>query len=155
MEMLTPELNQQSRGPAVVLVVDDSKIVHLLVRNALAAGLTGAGYSVISAMDAAEGLKVVASEAPDIIVTDAMMPGMSGFDLIRKIKSQPETACIPVILLTCLEAENGSVMDASGKADLCLGKPFNDADIRSRIQKAELMIHEWRVMKRVQSQPGA
>ena len=76
-----------------------------------------------------EPLRMIYSFAPDIVITDAMMPGLSGFDLIREVKSKPETARIPVILLTSLEAPNGGVMDASGKADISLSKPFTSADI--------------------------
>jgi CheY-like chemotaxis protein len=84
---------------------------------------------------------MIYSFAPDIVITDAMMPGLSGFDLIREVKSRPETARIPVILLTSLEAPNGGVMDASGKADISLSKPFTSADILTAVQRAQGMLH--------------
>ena len=140
MEMLTTELRERRAGPAAVLVVDDSKIVHMLIKMALEREPTPTAYPVASAMDASERLRIIDSDTPDIIVTDAMMSGVSGFDLIREAKSRPQTAGIPVILLTSLEGENGGVMNASGKADICLPKPFTNADILTAVQRARGII---------------
>jgi len=97
-------------------------------------------YSLLSAANAPEAMEMINSNPPDILITDAMMPGESGFSLIEKMKSSASTAEIPVILWTILETPNGSVMDASGKADILLNKPFYRCDIMDSLEKAKLMM---------------
>lgn len=79
-----------------VLVVDDD----LDKLSLLGVALSRAGYEVRTARDGEEGLAVIRSYKPDLIVTDVMMPGMNGYDLVRKIRNDPRTKFIPVILQT-------------------------------------------------------
>ena len=69
-----------------------------------------------------------------------MMPGESGFSLIEKIKARTSSANIPIILWTMLEQPDGSVMDASGKADIAINKPFYRSDILANLERAKGMI---------------
>jgi CheY-like chemotaxis protein len=96
--------------------------------------------SLVSATNAPDALEMINSDPQDILITDAMMPGESGFSLIEKIKACACTAKIPVILWTILENPNGSVLDASGKADILRNKPFYRCDILDSLEKAKLMI---------------
>jgi CheY-like chemotaxis protein len=120
-----------------VLLVDDDKIMHEMLELALETS----EYSLVSAMNAKQGMEMIASSfPPDIVITDALMPGDSGFSLITAIKSNPKTADIPVILWTVLEQPNGTVMDSSGKADFSLSKPFNLGKLLDCLTKARQLI---------------
>jgi two-component system sensor histidine kinase/response regulator len=119
-----------------VLLVDDDESVHQTIELFLA----NTEYRLISARSVKEALALVASMSPDIVITDAMMPGESGFCLIERLKSEPETAKIPVILGTILQEWNGAVMDSSRKADISINKPFYLRDIIASLEKAKTMI---------------
>jgi CheY-like chemotaxis protein len=121
-----------------VLLVDDEATMHELMEIAL----KGTDYALMSAMNVGAAMKVIASlDSPDIVITDAMMPGDSGFSLIKLLKSNPATSHIPVILWTMLVKENGAVMDSSGKADLTMGKPFDLMNILDTLTSARDMIN--------------
>lgn len=128
-----------------VLLVDDDESVHQTMDLFLA----NTEYMLTSARSVREALALVASMNPDIVITDAMMPGESGFCLIEKLKSEPETANIPVILGTILQEWNGGVMDASRKADICINKPYYLRDIIPILERAKGMIHSIKAVEGV------
>jgi|SRR5580692_12023036 CheY-like chemotaxis protein len=115
-----------------VLLVDDEKIMH----DMLGVALKGTEYSLVSAKNVDEAMKIISLFPPDILITDAMMPGISGFSLITSVKDDPKTTDIPVILWTVLEQRNGDVMDSSGKADIAMSKPFNLPDVLDSLTRA-------------------
>lgn len=78
------------------LVVDDS----MLIRHTVCRFLEGRGFRVESASDGLEALQNLNSNRPDLIVTDIQMPKMDGFELIEALQSHPETAAIPVVILS-------------------------------------------------------
>jgi CheY-like chemotaxis protein len=119
-----------------VLLVDDDKFIH----EALDLFLRNTEYTVAYATSVKDAIRIIESAKPDIIITDAMMPGESGFCLIERLKSAPETSSIPIILWTILEETNGGVMDASRKADISINKPFYRSDIIGSLEKARRMI---------------
>jgi two-component system alkaline phosphatase synthesis response regulator PhoP len=119
-----------------VLLVDDDKFIH----ETLEIFLRNTEYSVAYTTNVKDALRSIESSRPDIIITDAMMPGESGFCLIERLKSAPETSNIPIILWTILEETNGGVMDASRKADISINKPFYRSDIMGSLEKARRMI---------------
>src|SRR5262249_32277518 len=92
-----------------VLLVDDDEFIHQMV--ALFIGETR--YSLISVRNVKAAMAAIHSKVPDIVITDAMMPGESGFSLIQKLKSDARTASIPIILWTILEDPTGAPMDAT------------------------------------------
>ncbi len=122
--------------PVSVLLVDDDGFIHEMMRLFLA----NTQYSLVSATNAQDAIKIIDSDPPDILITDAMMPGESGFSLIEKMKARPGCADIPVILWTIMEQADGSVMDASGKADILINKPFYRCDMMEGLEKARQMI---------------
>jgi response regulator RpfG family c-di-GMP phosphodiesterase len=126
----------QVQPQVTVLLVDDDEFMHEMMRLLL--GKTE--YSLVSATSARDAIKIINSDPPDILITDAMMPGESGFSLIEKVKSLPVSADIPIILWTILEQADGSVMDASGKADILINKPFYRCDMMECLEKAKQMI---------------
>jgi CheY-like chemotaxis protein len=79
-----------------VLVVDD----ELDIANLEKVSLTGAGFDVSIAHDGPEALEMVASERPDVIVLDVMMPGMTGWEVAHRLREDPETRDIPILMLT-------------------------------------------------------
>lgn len=136
MDIIIGEPMKSDLSQVKVLLVDDDECVHEMLRLFL--GKTE--FSLISASNASDALKMITSDPPDILITDAMMPGESGFSLIEKMKAFACTAAIPIILWTILETPDGSVMDASGKADFLVNKPFYRCDIMDSLKKAKLMI---------------
>jgi CheY-like chemotaxis protein len=120
-----------------VLLVDDEETMHEMMGFAL----QDTDYSLVSVTNVDEAMKLISSSyPPDIVITDAMMPGDSGFSLITSIKSDPTTSDIPVILWTVLETQTGAVMDSSGKADLTMSKPFDLTEILDALMRARQLI---------------
>jgi CheY-like chemotaxis protein len=120
-----------------VLLVDDEETM----REMMGFALQDTDYSLVSVTNVDEAMKLISSSyPPDIVITDAMMPGDSGFSLITSIKSDPTTSNIPVILWTVLEQINGAVMDSSGKADLTMSKPFDLTEILDTLTRARQLI---------------
>ncbi|HEY6333210.1 MAG TPA: response regulator [Blastocatellia bacterium] len=118
-----------------VLVVDDDESMHEMLNLSL----SKAEYWLAHALDVSEAKAILASHQPDIIVTDAMMPGTSGYSFIEGLKANPETAQIPIILWTVMEGMNGEVMDPTGRADFTLSKPFNLGAVEDKLNRAKLM----------------
>jgi len=109
----------------VALVVDDS----MLIRYTVCRFLEERGFAVESATNGVEALQVLARVRPDLIITDVKMPRMSGTELINALKSKPETAKIPIIIV----AGRSSGFDTSEKrADFAI---YKDIDIESQLEK--------------------
>jgi two-component system, cell cycle response regulator len=125
-----------------VLLVDDDSFVHEMMEMLL----TGTEFSLLSATSVQEAMQITMTEIPDIIITDAIMPGEGGFSFIEKLKSDPRTVHTPIILLTILQQLDGNVMDASGKADICVPKPLYLSDILSGLERAKELIEHYRVV---------
>lgn len=115
-----------------VLLVDDEKFNHEILELFLAK----TNFEFHSANNVRDAIEIISAAQTDIVITDAMMPNESGFSLIEKLKSNPQTAAIPVILWTVLEQPDGSVMDATKKADFTVCKPFYHSEILETLEKA-------------------
>lgn len=100
---------------STILVVDDEPNMRFLVRVTL----EGAGYNVVEAHHGAAALERAQDSPPDLVVTDLMMPVMSGRELIDRLRANPKTASIPILILSA----NGTLR--VGDADAALGKPFD------------------------------
>jgi CheY-like chemotaxis protein len=100
-----------------VLVADDEQAITELVAFALEIE----GFQVIQAPDGLEALRLVTEERPNLAMIDIMMPGMDGREVSRRIKDNPETSGIPVLLFSA--APNPDIADA--KADGFMPKPFD------------------------------
>ena len=112
--------------PKVALVVDDS----MLIRYTVSRYLERHEFTVESATNGAEALEVMARMKPDLIVTDMKMPKMTGGELITAIKAKPETAGIPIIIVT---GHKNSFGEAEKRADFAIHK---DIDIDAQLEKA-------------------
>ena len=93
---MTDQNQTPQTGRARVLVVDDSPTALYLLRTVF----EGEQYDVVTATDGIEGLDEVHRRAPDLIVTDSVMPGLDGFALLRRLRDDPATRRIPVVMLT-------------------------------------------------------
>ena len=115
---------------ARILVVDDIE-ANLRV---LEAKLTAEYYEVMLAQDGPTGLAMAASEHPDIIILDVMMPGMDGFEVCRRLKDDPLTRHIPVVLVTALDGRSDRIAGLEAGADEFLNKPIDDVMLFSRVR---------------------
>ena len=115
---------------ARILVVDDIE-ANLRV---LDAKLTAEYYDVLLAQDGPTGLAMAASERPDIIILDVMMPGMDGFEVCRRLKDDPATRHIPVVLVTALDGRGDRIAGLDAGADEFLTKPIDDVMLFSRVR---------------------
>jgi CheY-like chemotaxis protein len=98
-----------------ILLVDDSRLQRALIQRDLIA----AGYKVTAAADGEEGLRRAGEELPDLILLDMMLPKISGLDVLRKLKQEPQTQAIPVVVLSGLSKGNGEKLAAEGAAGFC------------------------------------
>jgi two-component system phosphate regulon response regulator PhoB len=111
---------------ATILVVDDEEPV----RQLLAAIFADRGYRSLQARNGRHALEVLKGERPDLVLTDVMMPLLTGADLCRYLKKDPATRTIPVILMSAAGRE---VTDGSG-ADDYLDKPFHLAEVEALVE---------------------
>ena len=116
--------------PAKILVVDDTPLNVKLLSDLL----TVKGYSVVAAVNGEEGLAKVAAERPDLVLLDVMMPGLSGYDVCRRIREDPRTALLPVVLVTSLDPQQERVKGIEAGADDFLNKPINQAELFARVK---------------------
>ena len=116
---------------ATVLIIDDE--IH--IRRLVAQMLVLAGYRVLEAASGSEALRLIEETRPDVITCDIFMPGMTGFDVLEALKSQPATAEIPVIMLTALgqEKDTDRAMEL-GAADY-VTKPFGTTNLIETIEQ--------------------
>jgi two-component system alkaline phosphatase synthesis response regulator PhoP len=120
----------QSDKPATILVVDDNEQnLELLI-----AYLEDIPCRTIPAKDGIVALEIIKKSVPDLVLLDVMMPRMSGFEVCRRIKSNPATASLPVIMVTALN-ELGDIERAieSGTDDF-LSKPINKWELTTRVK---------------------
>ena len=115
-----------------VLVVDDQYASRLIIEDLLMAG----GHTVLSADSGPAGLALADEFKPDVILLDVLMPGLDGFEVCRRLKSRPETALIPVVLLTSLEGRSDRLQGLAAGADDFLSKPIDEAELSLRVRSS-------------------
>jgi CheY-like chemotaxis protein len=111
-----------------ILIVDDEPDVRYLMRLIF----EGAGYQVTEARHGVAGLKSVKARQPDLVTTDVMMPMMDGLEFIERLRGDPETAAIPILVVS-------GNSDLATAANTRLGKPF---DPQALLHAAALLIRE-------------
>jgi adenylate cyclase len=113
-----------------ILVVDDTPAnVKLLVDL-----LRHKGYEVSTAVNGEQALAQIAAQAPDLVLLDIMMPGLNGYEVCRKIRENPATALLPVVLCTSLDPAQERVRGIEAGADDFLSKPVNQAELFARVR---------------------
>jgi CheY-like chemotaxis protein len=121
--------NEREKTPMVLVVDDNQQNLELLQ-----AYLEDVDCQTVPARDGLEALEIIAKDPPDLILLDVMMPKMSGFEVCKRIKNDPKTSDIPVIMVTALN-EFGDIERAidSGTDDF-LSKPVNKLELLTRIK---------------------
>src|SRR5438132_3387455 len=123
--------------PSKILIVDDEPFnVDYLEQE-----LEDLGYTTVSARNGREALEKVASEAPDLILLDVMMPIMDGFTVCRILKGDDETRLIPIVIMTALDSIDDRITGIEAGADDFLTKPVNQQELLARIQTALRLKH--------------
>jgi DNA-binding NarL/FixJ family response regulator len=127
--MPLPELPARARDAGLVLIVDDVPDNLAMLHDALDA----AGYTVLVATDGTSALRRAAQAEPDIVLLDAVMPGMDGFEVARRLKAGPETAHIPIVFMTGLtDTEHVLAAFEAGGADY-VTKPLRPPEVLARM----------------------
>src|SRR5499425_3016818 len=113
-----------------ILVVDDTpQNVKMLVDL-----LSAKGFETLTASTGKEGLDLIETERPDLVLLDVMMPGMDGYEVCRKIRANPEYGILPVIMVTALDPTRERIKGLDAGADDFLTKPVNTAELVARVR---------------------
>lgn len=110
-----------------IVLVDDEPEILTLVRDYL----SREGFNVLTAMNGTEGMQLIESEIPDLVILDWMLPGMSGLEMCRRLR---ETSTIPIIMLTAKSEEIDRVLGLEFGADDYIVKPFSLRELAARIK---------------------
>ena len=123
--------------PVVALVVDDS----MVIRHTVCRFLEERGFVVESASNGKEALEVLKRVRPALMITDMQMPAMGGSELITALKSKPETAKIPIVILT---GRSSGFDSSETRAEFTI---FKDIDIQEQLEKALKMVSRGKAAK--------
>ncbi|MGC1370725.1 MAG: HD domain-containing phosphohydrolase [Candidatus Sulfotelmatobacter sp.] len=127
-----------SRRPSRILVVDDQPTIAGLMSQLL----TMSGYEVVTASDVRQAEEEVRRQTPDLILSDVRMPGKSGYEFCRDLKSDPATRLIPFVLITGLSDSSDKVRGIEAGADDFLNKPVLAEELKARV-KSLLRVKEF------------
>lgn len=131
MSQLSGLLPESAEGAiARILVVDDNADLRLYVSRIL----QQAGYEVVLARDGAEGFRAAETHRPNLILTDLMMPMVSGLEMIQQLRQHPNLCGIPIVLLTAKADEDTRIEGVEQGADAYLSKPFNERELLAEVR---------------------
>ena len=117
-------------SPAVILVVDDDE----MLREVLEAYLTGSGYSVLLASSGEKALEITEKTPPDLILLDARLSGMNGYEVCKRLRSVETTRKIPVVMVTALDDDEDKKRAIDAGIDDFVRKPFDSIVMLHRIK---------------------
>jgi len=126
-----PRRARRTAAQTLVLVADDSKVVRIKTGRLLAQHQ----YQVAYANDGLDAVQQMQAQRPDVLITDVEMPGMDGFELTRHIRADPQTAQLPVIMITAADDRHREQAAAAGVSVL-LGKPYPEDALIAHIRLA-------------------
>jgi DNA-binding response OmpR family regulator len=112
-----------------ILIIDDEEFI----RDTVSKTLKGAGFETITANDLEQASKHIQKEKVDLIICDIMLPHLGGFELVDRIKDDPERKNIPVIILTGME--NDVLKTTVSRANAIIRKPFNSKQLLEEVKK--------------------
>ncbi|WP_088889480.1 response regulator [Leptolyngbya ohadii] len=140
----TSQTPPDSEQQASVLIVDDEKALRLVLRRAM----TGEGYQTIDASSGESCLFLCRQQRPDIILLDAVMPGMDGFECCRHLKAMFSDRCPPILMITTLyDQESVDKAFSVGATDF-VTKPIHWAILRQRVRRlleTDKLVSYWQV----------
>lgn len=110
--------------PRVLVVDDDPQVLKLLRLN-----LEMEGYDVVSAADGNQALDAVANHSPDLIICDVMMPGIDGFEVVRRIRSDEANAGLPIVMLSAKAMGSDVKEGIQAGANEYVTKPFDPSEL--------------------------
>jgi two-component system phosphate regulon response regulator PhoB len=113
----------------LILICDDERPLRELIKAAL-----GDGYSFEEAADAQEAEELLTGTRPSLLVLDVMLPGKSGLELLEELRERPETADIPVVVISAWHGEYEVTALGNG-ADAFLGKPFDPDELAATVER--------------------
>jgi DNA-binding response OmpR family regulator len=116
-------------GDVVLIADDEEDIVRFVEIN-----LRLEGFDVVAAHDGEEALAKALDLAPDLVLLDAMMPRMDGYEVCSRLRADPRSAHIPVIMLTAKSLEADRVLAQTVGADDCVIKPFDPAELLTKVK---------------------
>jgi two-component system, cell cycle response regulator len=131
-----------------ILIVDDIEVNVKL----LEAKLSSEYFNVLSASNGDAALRIADAELPDVILLDVMMPRMDGFEVCRRLKANPRTADVPVVMVTALSDSANRLCGLEAGADEFLTKPVNDIALFARVRslvRLKRMKDEWRLREEI------
>ena len=114
-----------------VLIVDDERKNRQLIEVMLG----DEHYDITTASSGEEALALIRASPPDLLLLDVMMPGMDGYQLAARMKGDPATARMPIIMLSALTDRNSMNHGRSAGAEAFLAKPVNGAELRQQVQR--------------------
>jgi len=121
-----------------ILIVDDEEDIAELV----AYNLAREGFATVKAHDGDTALRKVRLEKPDLVILDLMLPGMSGLDICKALRANPQTAALPVIMLTAKSDEFDKVLGLEIGADDYITKPFSVKELVARVRSLLRRVQE-------------
>jgi diguanylate cyclase (GGDEF)-like protein len=132
-----------------VLIVDDDKIDRQVL-----AELLKPEYLVLMAKNGAQSLQRASRHLPDLILLDVMMPGMNGYDVLRRLRAEPDTHHIAVIFISCLDCPEDEVTGLNMGAVDYIAKPFNAAVVMARVALHLESVRQRRILQRLAHADG-
>lgn len=127
---MTARIAQDNPDATRILVVDDEPVNIALLQ----AHLEAEGYQVMAAYRGEEALEKALAQQPDLVLLDVMMPDLNGFEVCRRLKADPRTQLVPVIIVTALQEPKDKVAGAQAGADDFLTKPFDPVELLARVR---------------------
>jgi two-component system cell cycle response regulator len=134
---------------ARILIVDDDPLNVKL----LASKLDGRKYEILQAYGGIEALEKVEKKSPDLILLDVMMPDMDGYEVTTRLKNDPKTANIPIIMVTALDGSEDKIQGLEAGAEEFLSKPVNTTELLARINSM-LRLRRYREQLAIRTQSG-
>ena len=122
--------SSEEKRPTVLVCDDEPHIVRLIQVN-----LERMGYDVVTAPDGREAIRILKTLRPALVMLDVMMPYVDGYEVLRVIRKNPETAKLQVVMLTVRAQEGDAAKAYENGADGYLTKPFNPEDLRRFLEQ--------------------
>ena len=126
-------------SPKRILVAEDEDVVRTIIGHVLKQN----GYEAIMSRDGEEALALIKSRRPDAVILDAMMPGLDGYEVLQTLRNDPNTADIPVMMLSARNLERDVITGFGFGANDYLVKPFRPEELLTRLKRLLGAARQW------------